>query len=656
MGPINRDPAFRLFVDECSAAVAGTGSSRTNIEKTLAMFEEENTVPFIARYRRDQTGDIEVSGLYELLRRWNDFNGMVKLRSSRLAALDAAGRVDEDIRKAFYECVSKEELDDLYATVKETKTAKSEIIKAFCVESISTELLTGKLKFAVVPPEATDAAHSTKYSVLDAVAYHCTSLIASELDIKEQAKLQFTRHPTVVTTALTPAYKALAKSLTDSKSSVHSKSSESAGTAKLAKTAKGESAAKASELTKYKDYHSVNRRLTLLAAHQLLAIRRGKEAGVISITLSPDDVAKQNILRFIHNKYRFFPNPHQEHAAQRSHGGNKVFREDVLSIACKDTLAKLCASLTKKQWKDAITSAEVEAAVVFGTSLRPLLLTAPLREVISVTTPSSVAQAPVVVLAVDPGFAHGHKWVVLCQGGGATGAKSESSGVPAQGEATSILCYGKIFENSHGHSGGGGGSTNNSSTAFNRSPVMLHSPSQLGELLRELRVQVVAIGNGTGSREAQQLVGAAMDYVRQNFASKKAVSLTAPPESFVGASQSKISHKRKHNEEADTATASVASVPIPAGDCVGYVVVSEAGASVYSASERAREEFPPAVLDISYVGAVSIGRRLMDPLSELVKIQVWCCKDVKISVRTIIIRTLFLFNCFLFVSPIICNY
>ena len=59
-----------------------------------------------------------------------------------------------------------------------------------------------------------------------------------------------------------------------------------------------------------------------------------------------------------------------------------------------------------------------------------------------------------------------------------------------------------------------------------------------------------------------------------------------------------------------------------ASGCVGYAVVSEAGASVYSASDRAREEFPPEVLDISYVGAVSIGRRLVDPLSELIKVQV----------------------------------
>lgn len=625
MSQLNRDPAYRLFVDDCAATV-GARLQRTNVERALTLLEEENTVPFIARYRRDQTGDIEVSDLYELQRRWHDFTAMVKLRSSRLATLEAAGRCDDEIRLALQECVSKEELDELYATVKETKTAKSEIIKSFCVDSIAADMLAGTLKFAAVPQTAMEAARSTKYSVLEAVAYHCTSLIASELDVKDCAKNQFSRHPTIVVTSLTTAYKALAKSMSDSKNG--SSKAESGGQAKTAKATKGEPEAKVSELMKYKDYHSVNRRLNQLAAHQLLAIRRGKEAGVISITLSPDDIAKQNILRFIHSKYRCFPP--KEHAGNSSHGsaGSKIYTDDVLQTACKEVLTKLCASLTKKQWKDAITSAEVEAAVVFGTSLRPLLLTAPLREVISqhshrdaLTTSTSATphvtvptDPPVVVLAVDPGFAHGHKWVVLSQGA-QSGAMS--SGVPAQGEATSILCYGKIFEKSHGSTSKDTQSSSGSAV-FKNSPVILHSAAQLGELLNRFRVQVVAIGNGTGSREAQQLVATAMENVGDSVGT---TALSSAPTSGHGTEAATVreSHKRKR---ADEATAGPTSTNRPAGHCMGYVVVSEAGASVYSASKRAREEFPPAVLDISYVGAVSIGRRLIDPLSELVKIQV----------------------------------
>ena len=598
LSTMSRDPAFPILLEEC-ATLAGGPSKKQYISVALNLLEEDHTVPFIARYRREQTGDIPVNDLYELQRKWADFIATIKLRTSRLVALETSGRCTEEVRKAFFECTSKDELDELYAAYKEVKTAKSELISAFSVGVVADDMMQGKQKFYVVTQEAADIAKSSKYSVFDAISYHCTATMASDLSIKDHAKDQFSRHPTIVATTLTTAYKNLQKGSLSS-----DKDKNKAGVvSKPAKSGTGESAPKMSELHKYKDYHTVNRRITQLAAHQLLAIRRGKEAGVLAISLSPDEAAKDHLFRFINRKYNVYYNaaaPAKDHPTAEK-AGYRIGRDDVLCTASKEAVSKLCASLTKKQWKDAITAAEIEAAEVFSISLRPLLLTAPLRTVIggenSTESAVGAGSAATVVCAVDPGFAHGHKWVVLAQAGSKLNV---AEGLQAQGNETSILSYGKIFESSAKHS----------SSSSNNSPLMLSSPAQLAEVLVRYNVTAVAIGNGTGSREAQAFVSAALEH---------AASLdqhSSKPSSSSSSDSNKL--KRKH---ADLVLDHSSNTAKGTG-CVGYAVVSEAGASVYSASERAREEFPPNMLDIAYVGAVSIGRRLVDPLSELIKVQV----------------------------------
>ncbi len=609
---MSRDPAFPILLEEC-ASLAGRSNKKQYISVALNLLEEDHTVPFIARYRREQTGDIPVNDLYELQRKWADFTATIKLRTSRLAALETSGRCTEEVKRAFFECTTKEELDELYATYKEVKTAKSELINAFSVGAVAEDMMQGKQKFYVVTQESADIAKSSKYSVFDAISYHCAATMASDLSIKDHAKDQFSRHPTIVTTTLTTAYKNLQKGSLSS-----DKDKSKAGVAsKPVKSGTGESVPKMSELHKYKDYHSVNRRITQLAAHQLLAIRRGKEAGVLAISLSPDEAAKDHLFRYINRKYNVYYNAAAPAKDQPSveRVGYRIGRDDVLCTASKEAVSKLCASLTKKQWKDAITAAEIEAAEVFSISLRPLLLTAPLRTVIggesSAGFAAAASNATTVVCAVDPGFAHGHKWVVLAQAGSKLNV---AEGMQAQGNETSILCYGKIFESSAKHS-----SSSNHNHSSNASPRMLASPAQFAEVLVRYKVTAVAIGNGTGSREAQAFVSAALEHASSDPQSTKSSS-----------SESDNTLKRKHADLEHSHSSSASNASNSTG-CVGYAVVSEAGASVYSASERAREEFPSNMLDIAYVGAVSIGRRLVDPLSELIKVQVKCYFSVSLT-------------------------
>ena len=616
LSSMSKDPAFSLFLDECSNSISSSGlpKKRTYVGAALSLLEEENTVPFIARYRREQTGDLPVGDLYELQRKWDDFLSMTKLRNARLSTLEANGKCTSEVRTAFMECISKEELEELYSSFKESKTAKSEIINSFNMHEIAQDFIDGKLRQTTISSKVAEIANNTKYSVAEAIIYHCTNHIYADLDVKTYAKEAFNKHPTILNTTLTPSYKALQKELVENKNNSHKDNTKTKSNTKVTD-------AKPSELNKYRDYHSIHRRMTQFPSHQLLAIRRGKDAGVLAITLSSDEIAKTNILHYIHKKYKCFPSSqHQQsdpnHILKLTATGSRLCREDILALASKEVISKLSTNSTKKSYKEALSSAEVEAAVVFGTSLRPLLLTAPLRSIVNqlASTTRTLSDKSIVVCAVDPGYAHGHKWVILSQGSNQNNSSSNSSGasstVQAQGEDTTILCYGKIFEKANKDS------TNHTSVSMKASPVMLHSSMQFAELLQQYNVNVIAIGNGTASREAQEFVSKALGAVHTNHTSISPTSANI---------EDKKSNKKRKHHEVTTSTTTTGSNNSSSSSCLGYVVVSEAGASVYSASERAREEFPPQALDIAYVGAVSIGRRLVDPLSELVKVQVYCC-------------------------------
>lgn len=272
---------------------------------------------------------------------------------------------------------------------------------------------------------------------------------------------------------------------------------------------------------------------------QVLAIRRGQKEGILGLSFSVGDGAAFALLRLLKRKYR---------CADRAGSA-----QDPLSAAVEEAAARLLGpSRQRAAWRAAVQAAEEGALAVFCRNLRSLLLTPPLSAYHRM--PSG---APFSVLGVDPGFSNGHKLAVVAPFG------------------SSILATGKLF--SSGSKGKG------------------ESLAQLQELCAAHSVKVIAIGDGVGSREAQQLVEGAMRG-------------GALPED------------------------------------VACAVVSEAGASVYSVSAVAREQHPdveiskhnwlhcvaacdcPLTTDVlplpglGFLGAASIARRLVDPLSELVKI------------------------------------
>jgi transcriptional accessory protein Tex/SPT6 len=257
MSKSTKDPAFRLLLDDCKAI----NRSRQDISHAFALLADEQTVPFIARYRREQTGDLPVETLYELQRRWSDFVATLKLRDSRLKTLEAAGKCTAEVRAQFAGCVSREELDELYAGLKETKTAKSAVVAAFGLEEAAQQLLSGEVRHVVVSQQAASAAAADKYSALDALVYLCAASIAGDADVLALAREQTARFAGNLTTTLTAPYKALLKEREEKKQGKEGKGGKGGKVE--------EKGAKLSELDRFRDYHALQRRIPALAAHQV---------------------------------------------------------------------------------------------------------------------------------------------------------------------------------------------------------------------------------------------------------------------------------------------------------------------------------------------------------------------------------------------------
>ena len=183
------------------------------------------------------------------------------------------------------------------------------------------------------------------------------------------------------------------------------------------------------------------------------------------------------------------------------------------------------------------------------------------------STTGTLSDKSIVVCAVDPGYAHGHKWVILSQGSNQNNSSSNSSGgssgassstVQAQGEDTTILCYGKIFEKANKDN------TTHTSVSMKASPVMLHSSMQFAELLQQYNVNVIAIGNGTASREAQEFVSKALGVVHTNHTSITPTSANIEDK--------KSNKKRKHHEvTTSTTTTDTQGSNNSSCSCLGYL-------------------------------------------------------------------------------------
>ncbi len=434
--------------------------SRPQIERTVALFDEGNTVPFVARYRKEVTGGLDEAQLRTILERLTYLRNLEDRKATVLASIEEQGKLTPELEQAIREATTLQQVEDLYRPYRPKRRTRATIARERGLEPLAQQILAQ----ADADPEAlaADFLSDDVPTIEDALAGArdiVAEVVAEDPDVRNAIRrlIQTAGHITA--------------SLADPD-----------------KDPRGV----------YQAYYDFSAPVAAIRPHQLLALNRGETEGVLRVHLQvPDEDAIAAI------QQKFAPQDQSGFAAQ-------------LVAAVEDGWKRLLGPSVERETRSTLTETSDEHAIrVFAENLRNLLLQPPLRNVR--------------VMGIDPGYRTGCKVALVDETGKFVGGATIYPHDPQKqwAEAKKVL---------HG-------------------------------LIDQAKIGVVAIGNGTASRETEQLV---------------------------------------------------AEVIGERDDGVSYAIVSEAGASVYSASELARQELPD--LDVSMRGAVSIARRLQDPLAELVKI------------------------------------
>jgi uncharacterized protein len=433
------------------------------VSSTLALFGEGNTLPFIARYRKEATGGLDEVQLRDVRERAEYLSELEDRRAAVLKSVDEQGKLDPVLRAKIEGADTKQALEDLYLPFKPKRRTRAMIARERGLEPLAELLWGGAADDAALEAAAAgyvDAAREVP-AVADAMQ-GARDILAER--VAEDAELR-----------------GWVRDRTRERGAV--KSAAIFG--------------KEKEVSKFQDYYDYGEKLSDIPSHRILAIRRGEaeEFLVWSIAAPTDEISAELDRRLVAPR------------AARAQ----------MTLVAHDAYKRLLAPSIEVELRlELKTRADEEAIRIFGQNLEQLLLAAP-----------AGGRA---VIGLDPGFRTGVKVAVVSRTGAVVAIDT----------------------------------------------LMLHQPDAfaagLGRLVVRHKPELIAIGNGTASRETETLVRSLLREARL-------------PE----------------------------GVPTPQ-----VVVVNEAGASVYSASDVAREELPD--LDVSLRGAASIARRLQDPLAELVKI------------------------------------
>lgn len=443
------------------------GLQPRQVAATAVLLEEGATVPFIARYRKERTGELDEVKITAIRDRLEQLEVLDKRRESILSSLEERKLLTEELRAKVESAVTINSLEDIYLPFKPRKRTRATIARELGLEPLA-EILWAQ--DPTTDPEALAAPHVGNSVTVDAK----TSTVANVAEVLAGARDILAERINDDATA-----RARLRSLYLEKGVI--KSTLVSG--------------KEEEGAKFKDYFEWSEPAATAPSHRILAMRRGESEGFLYTRLTPPETEALGTL------YQLFVR------------GSSPAAEQV-RLACDDCLKRLLGFAMEVEARGFYKKrADEEAIRVFAENLRELLLASPLGQKVT--------------LGIDPGFRTGCKVVLLDR-------------------------QGKLLANEVIYPGRSRGEEVEAAEAI-LNMVRLH------------KVEAIAIGNGTASRETEAFV-------------KK--------------------------------------LKLPAS--IQIVVVSESGASIYSASEVAREEFPNH--DVTVRGAVSIGRRLMDPLAELVKL------------------------------------
>lgn len=445
---------------EATASRASVGKQQA--EKVIALLDQGNTVPFIARYRKEETGSLDEVQIKAVEDAYSYVKGLEQRKEEVVRLIDEQGKLDHELKKAIESATVLQRIEDLYRPFKQKRRTRAMIAIESGLEPLADQLV-------VFPSDAPEeiarpfvneeAGVNTIEDALAGARDILAERFADDAAIREDIRKQAWSNGTIVS--------AIRKGAED-------------------------------ERSVYGNYYEYEEPLKKIVPHRVLALNRGEKEDVLRVGVS---FPVERIIGRL-----------ERELVRKTHLPSAVQVKE----AIEDAFKRLIAPSIEREIRAALTEkAEEQAIHVFSENLKSLLLQPPLKGK--------------VVLGVDPAFRTGCKLAVVDETG-------------------KLLEISVIYPHPP-------------------KPEKEKSKRAILELLKKYPITIIAIGNGTASRESELFI---VDCLKE----------------------------------------------APAG--ISYVIVNEAGASVYSASAQAREEFPD--LQVEQRSAVSIARRLQDPLSELVKI------------------------------------
>ncbi|WP_195244700.1 Tex family protein [Clostridium celatum] len=439
------------------------GISLKQVQNVINLLDEGNTVPFISRYRKEQTGGLSDDVLRKFFERLTYLRNLKERKEDVLRLIDEQGKLNDDIVKALEKAETLTEVEDIYRPYKQKKRTRATIALEKGLKPLADLILEGIFK-GDINNEAVKYIDDEKKVLTVEDAINGSLDIVAEI-ISDDASFRKWIRELVV------------------------------------REGKIESKGSSEEPTAFEMYYEYSEDVNKIPAHRILAINRGEKEKVLSVKIISNE---DKIITYLQNRLL---------------KGN-TNTDEYLKLAIKDSLKRLIYPSIEREIRNELTDKGEEGAIlIFKENLKALLMQPPIKGK--------------VVMGYDPGFRTGCKVAVL----DSTGKFLEKATVYPTVPKRDVEGTKKVLK----------------------------------ELIYKYDVDVISLGNGTASRESEEVISEMLTEIK--------------------------------NES---------------GKELAYVIVSEAGASVYSASELAAKEYPD--LDVTIRGAISIGRRLQDPMAELVKI------------------------------------
>ncbi|MGG4266373.1 Tex family protein [Peribacillus simplex] len=433
------------------------------VQNVIQMLQEGNTVPFIARYRKEMTGSLDEVQIRSIMERWNYLENLGQRKVEVTRSIGEQGKLTEELTRQIEKATKLQEVEDLYRPFKQKRRTKATVAKEKGLEPLANWLLECQLHARVSDKAAEYISAEKEVPSIEEAIAGAQDIIAEH--VSDDAELRKWIRAEI--------FKA----------------------GKVVSVVKNE---EKDEKKIFEMYYEYEEPVQKIVPHRVLALNRGEKEEVLRISILP----RTEIII--------------GHLERKVIKNNESEAQSVLKSAIEDGFKRLIMPSVEREIRKELTEkAEDQAIHIFSENLRNLLLQPPLKGK--------------VVLALDPAYRTGCKLAVIDE-------------------------TGKVLD---------------ISVIYPHPPVakLNAAREKTIEILQRFKVEVVAIGNGTASRESEQFIADILKEVKGN---------------------------------------------------ISYIIVNEAGASVYSASDIAREEFPD--LQVEQRSAVSIGRRLQDPLAELVKI------------------------------------